>query len=114
MAMTVGEVLRRADSLRPRSVAASLDGESLTFADVHRRANQTAHALAGVGIVEGDRIASWTDISLRALGVFFGAARLGSAYAPLNPSLSPEEAMTVLSYLRPRVLVLDDTHVAPG
>ncbi|HSS10759.1 MAG TPA: class I adenylate-forming enzyme family protein, partial [Acidimicrobiales bacterium] len=111
MVMTVGGILRRAANLSPRSIAATLDQESVTFADARRRANQAAHALAAVGVSDGDRVASWTDISLRALDVFFGAARLGSAYAPMNPSFSPHEARAVAEYLNPRVLVVDDNHM---
>jgi acyl-CoA synthetase (AMP-forming)/AMP-acid ligase II len=114
MSMNVGDVLRRAASLSPQSVAATLDHESVTFSDAHRRANRTAHGLAKLGLRRGDRVASWTDISLRAVDVFFGVARLGGAYAPINPSLSPGETMAVAAYLQPRALIVDDDHVTPG
>jgi acyl-CoA synthetase (AMP-forming)/AMP-acid ligase II len=67
--------------------------------------------LSGLGLTEDDRVASWTDISLRSLDVFFAAARLGAAYAPLNPSLSATEALDVMTYLRPRLLVSDRSHM---
>jgi fatty-acyl-CoA synthase len=111
MTLLVGRILQRAADLSPRSTAASLDEDSVTFGDVHRGANQVAHVLGGLGVADGDRIASWTDISLRSLDVFFAAARLGAAYAPLNPSLSLAEALDVMAYLRPRLLVCDPVHL---
>jgi fatty-acyl-CoA synthase len=111
MTLLVGRILERAAELSPRTVAASLDGDAVTFGQVHRAANQVAHVLSGLGVSADDRIASWTDISLRSLDVFFAAARLGAAYAPLNPSLSVAEATEVIAYLRPRVLVSDTAHL---
>jgi fatty-acyl-CoA synthase len=111
MTLLVGGILQRAADLSPRSVAATLGEQSVTFGEVHGRANQVAHVLHGLGVAEGDRIASWTDISLRSLDVFFAAARVGAAFAPLNPSLSLGETLEVVSYLRPRLLVTDRAHM---
>jgi acyl-CoA synthetase (AMP-forming)/AMP-acid ligase II len=109
--LLVGRILERAAALSPHSLAASLDGDTVTFGDVDRRANQMSAALRGLGVGGDDRIASWTDISLRSLDVFFAAARIGAAFAPLNPSLSGSEVMEVVSYLRPRLLVADPAHL---
>jgi fatty-acyl-CoA synthase len=109
--LLVGRILERAANLSPRTIAATLDQDAVTFDEVHRGANRVAQVLGGLGVSEGDRIASWTDISLRSLDVFFAAARLGAAYAPLNPSLSLAEALEVIAYLRPRVLVSDPAHM---
>jgi fatty-acyl-CoA synthase len=111
MTLLVGGILQRAADLSPRSVAATLGEQSVTFGEVHGRANQVAHVLHGLGVAGGDRIASWTDLSLRSLDVFFAAARLGAAFAPLNPSLSLGETLEVVSYLRPRLLVTDRAHM---
>lgn len=110
MTLLVGPILQRAADLSPRGVAASLDRESVTFADVHRGANRLAHVLNGLGVAPGDRIASWTEISLGSLEVFFAAARLGAAFAPLNPAFSFSEARDVITYLRPRLLICDPVH----
>ncbi len=111
MSLLVGRILRRAAELSPRSIAATLDQESVSFADVDADANRVARALSGHGIVAGDRLASWTDISLRSLDVFFAASRLGAAFVPLNPALSFAEARDVMTYLRPRLLLIDAGHL---
>jgi fatty-acyl-CoA synthase len=114
MALLVGEILRRAAALTPRSLAASLEADQASFGAVDQRADQVASAFLGLGIGAGHRIASWTDISLRDLDVFFGAARAGAAYAPMNPSLSFAEAVAVVEYLRARALLVDDAHLDAG
>ena len=83
----------------------------MTFGEVDRGANRTAWALRSLGVAEHDRVASWTDISLRSLHTFFAAARLGAAFAPLNPALSIAESLDVVAYLRPRLLVADHAHM---
>jgi acyl-CoA synthetase (AMP-forming)/AMP-acid ligase II len=81
---------------------------------VDRQANRTARTLAAAGVGDGDRVVSWTDISLRSLDTFFATARLGAAFAPLNPSLSAGEAEDVIGYLRPRLLIADVSHAEPA
>ena len=111
MTVLIGRILQRAAELSPRSIAATLDEASVTFADVDGGANRVAHVMSGHGVGPDDRIASWTDISLRSLDVFFAAARLGAAFAPLNPALSFSEAREVITYLRPRLFVTDAAHL---
>ncbi len=111
MTVLVGRILSRAAALSPRCIAATLDQESVTFADVDGGANRSARVLSGQGVLLGDRVASWTDISLRSLDVFFAAARLGAAFVPLNPAFSLAEARDVMTYLRPRVLLTDAGHL---
>jgi fatty-acyl-CoA synthase len=111
MSVLIGRILQRAAELSPRSIAATLDEASVTFAEVDGGANQVAHVVSGHGVGPDDRIASWTDISLRSLDVFFAAARLGAAFAPLNPALSFSEAREVITYLRPRLFVTDAAHL---
>jgi acyl-CoA synthetase (AMP-forming)/AMP-acid ligase II len=109
--LLVGRILQRAADLSPASLAATLGQGRVTFGQVNRSANQIARALESLGVGQPQRIASWTDISLRSLDVFFGAARLGAAYTPLNPSFSVAEALRVVAYLRPQVLVTDPAHM---
>jgi fatty-acyl-CoA synthase len=112
MTLLVGDILQRAAGLSPRALAASLGEMSVTFEEADHGANQVAHVLHSLGVGENHRIVSWTDISLRSLDIFFAAARVGAAFAPLNPSLSLAEALEVTAYLRPRLLVSDPAHMA--
>ena len=80
--LLVGRILRRAAGLSPRSIAATLDDESVTFADVDGGANRVAHVLSGHGVGPGDHIASWTDISLRLARCFLRRRPVGRRLRP--------------------------------
>ena len=110
MALLLTDVLACAAAGSPHQVAVTLGDESLTFAQVQARANRAANALAGGGVVRGDRLAWWSDIDLRGVDLYFACGRLGAAFAPLNPAFGTDEARSVLEYLRPRALVVDAAH----
>jgi fatty-acyl-CoA synthase len=54
-------------------------------------------------------VAWWCRPDLRSLAGFAGAARIGAAFVPLNPALSPDEAGRLLEYVKPSLLVAEDT-----
>ncbi|MCW3843361.1 acyl--CoA ligase [Micromonospora yasonensis] len=107
MELLIGDIIRQAARMAPAATAATLAGDRVTFRDLDERANRAANALAGLGVRRGDRVAWWTAPTLGTLDGFLGCARLGAAFAPINPTLSPGELAAVLSYLDPRLLVTD-------
>jgi fatty-acyl-CoA synthase len=52
----------------------------------------------------------WCDLSLRNLDVYIGAVRLGATFVPLNPAFSMGEALDMVQYVRPHLLVADGKH----
>ncbi|MDT0530556.1 AMP-binding protein [Micromonospora sp. DSM 115977] len=107
MSLLIGEIVRLTARMTPTAVAATLCGRRITFGELDRQANRTAHALAGLGVRAGDRVAWSTAPTLRTLDGFLGCARLGAVFVPVNPALSATEAEAVLAYLEPRLLVTD-------
>jgi fatty-acyl-CoA synthase len=114
MALLVGNVLRHAARHAPDRLAATLDEEQLTFAELEERSNRVGHTLAARGVGYGDRVAWWGDTSLDALPVFFALAKLGAVFAPVNARLSAAEAAEVAGYARPRLLIVDDERTEPA
>jgi acyl-CoA synthetase (AMP-forming)/AMP-acid ligase II len=114
MDLLIGDILRNAARAVPDRLAATLGEGRVTFADLDREGNRHAHALAGLGIGYGDRIAVWNDTCLEALPLFAGAAKLGAVYAPVNARLSAGEAQPIVRYARPTALVVDDAHADGG
>ncbi len=104
----VSRILENAADVAPGAVAATLDDDVLTFADIEREANSTAHAMLQSGIRRGDRVLWWSDTSLPAIGVFAAAAKVGAVFAPLNARASLEEVIPVAELARPK-LVLGDS-----
>ncbi len=106
----VGAFSDRAADLNPAQLAATLGSDRVTFGGIRDRSRRTAHALRGMGVIPGDRLAWWTDTSLRSLDLYVAAAKVGVAFCPLNPTLGAVEMGEILQYLNPRVLLSDVIH----
>lgn len=91
----------------PNALAASLDERTVTFAEVDKAANAMARALHVLGVERGSRILFQAEMALDHLAFFFATQRLGAAFVPVNPALSPEEIRPIAAYIRPDLLVLD-------
>jgi acyl-CoA synthetase (AMP-forming)/AMP-acid ligase II len=108
--LLIGEMLAQAARVAPRALAATLDGDTLTFGELDERANRVAHGLAGLGVGHGDRILWWSDTTLEAVPVFGALAKLGAVFAPLNARASADELVAVVQYARPRLLLAGRSH----
>ena len=108
--LLVGDVVRHAARVTPRALAATFGDAELTFAELDARANRTARVLAGLGVGHLDRLAWWGETSLEVMPIFAAAAKLGAAFAPVNARLGAAEAAEVVSYAKPRLLVVDEAH----
>ncbi len=112
--MRVDEIVRDAALVRGPATCATAGDEALTFAELERQANRMANTLLALGLGPGDRLAWWSDLDLRALGLFVGAARVGVAFAPIDPRAPEDEAARVLALLGPRVVVADQARAEPA
>ena len=108
----VGDIVRHAARATPQALAATLGDDEVTFAALDARSNQIARALAGRGIGVGDRVAWWGETSLDAMPIFNALARLGAAFMPVNARLGADEAVDVLEYAKPHLLIADEAHAA--
>ena len=112
MGLLIGDVIRHAALVAPDDLAATLGDDELTFAQVDQRANQLVRVLAGLGVEHQDRVAWWSETTLDAMTVFAALAKLGAIFMPVNARLGESEAAEVVSYAKPRLLIVDTAHVA--
>jgi fatty-acyl-CoA synthase len=110
MALLIGESIRRAAKVTPRTLAATLGDDKIDFATLEARTNQIAHVLRGMGIGHGDRVVWWGETSLEALPIFGAMAKLGAVFAPLNARYGAAEAERVAGYARPSLVIADVAH----
>ncbi|MEZ0112508.1 amino acid adenylation domain-containing protein [Catenulispora sp. EB89] len=96
----------------PDAVAAELDGEMLTYAQLNARANQIARRLreagAGPEILVGVAMAP----SIERLAVLLGIMKAGSGYVPLDPALPAERLSYMMSDTAMPVVVADEAGAA--
>ena len=67
------------------------DGSVWTHAHLLARAAGFAHALTGLGLVPGDRLAAQIDKSADALALYAACAQAGLVFLPLNPGYTAPE-----------------------
>jgi fatty-acyl-CoA synthase len=112
--LLVGSIFDNAARAVPGRLAAALDGATLTFGALDRRANQAARALRRMGVGHGDRVVVWSATSLDTLPCFVALAKLGAVFAPIGSMLGTDEAFDMLTTARPALLAVDAAREADG
>jgi fatty-acyl-CoA synthase len=83
-----------------------------TYADLDRRTNQLAAALAGMGIAKDDRVALLAPNCAEYFELQFACGRLGAIMLPLNWRLTVPELEYILGDATPRLLIHDKAFAA--
>lgn len=96
------EQVRRASEDR---VAVVFEGESLTYGQLNRRANQLAHRLLSLGVGPGTLVGLWLDRSLDLVIGILGILKAGAGYVPLDLANPSERIAFVIEDTKLRFLV---------
>jgi acyl-CoA synthetase (AMP-forming)/AMP-acid ligase II len=107
MELLIGDMFRSAARAAPDRPAAALGDAVITFGDIDASANRLARVLQGRGLGRGARVVVVAATSLEVVQLFAALAKLGAVFAPMNPTLSVEEATDTASAARPSLLVVD-------
>jgi acyl-CoA synthetase (AMP-forming)/AMP-acid ligase II len=81
---------------RPDHLAVICEGREVTYAELHRRSNQTAHALLAEGLSRGARVAYLGRESEYYFDIALGCAKSGTVLVPINWRLTSREVDHVL------------------
>ncbi len=81
---------------RPDQLAIICEGREVTYAEFHRRSNQTAHALLAEGLRRGARVAYLGRESEHYFDIALGCAKSGTVLVPINWRLTAREVDHVL------------------
>ncbi|WP_227871214.1 long-chain fatty-acid--CoA ligase [Corynebacterium provencense] len=104
---TVLEYGRRVHAASTVTTYRGMSSEQYTFAALGSRAAALAHALAGLGVKTGHRVATMMPNTAEHLEVLFGAGSMGAVFQPLNPYLMGDQIVHVVNHADDRVIVLD-------
>lgn len=86
MIYLLSQILDSAAQRVPNREAFRCEGESLTYAELWRRANGLALWLVENGVKRGDRVGLYLSKSLESAIAIYGIWKAGAAYVPLDPS----------------------------
>lgn len=94
--MNIGTLLTRHARYRPDHLAVVFEEQRLTFRAFNQRVNRLAHALAGLGLTKGDKLAVILPNCLELLEIYWACAKTGIVVVPLSPLLRGPGLITLL------------------
>jgi long-chain acyl-CoA synthetase len=89
----------------PEAVATIFFGATLTYQELDREANRFAHALAGLGVLPGDRVAIHLPNSPQLVICLYGALKAGAIATMICPLYEKRELSFQLNNSGARVMV---------
>ncbi|MGY2372711.1 amino acid adenylation domain-containing protein, partial [Pseudomonas sp. SDO528_S397] len=103
--LTIHQRFESQVALYPHALAAVYQGQSLTYAELNRQANQLAHQLIELGVQPDDRVAICARRSLEMLVGLVAILKAGACYVPIDPA-HPQERIAYLLQDSAPVVVL--------
>jgi non-ribosomal peptide synthetase component F len=88
--LTVVDLFEAQVDRTPEATAVVFEGESLSYAQLDKQANQVAHALIKQGIQPDTLVGLCVPRSLEMVVGLLGILKAGGAYVPLDPDYPPE------------------------
>jgi acyl-CoA synthetase (AMP-forming)/AMP-acid ligase II len=80
-----------------------------TYRDCHRRSRRIAHALQGLGVRMGDRVATLAWNGYRHMELYYGVSGSGAVLHTINPRLHPEQIAYIANHAEDQYLFFDLT-----
>ncbi|MFJ5362464.1 amino acid adenylation domain-containing protein, partial [Pectobacterium sp. CHL-2024] len=96
----------------PDAIAVIFEEQSLSYAELNRRANQLAHRLLTLGIKPDDRVALCVERSLEMVVGLMGILKSGAAYVPLDPTYPTERLAYMINDAKPVALLTQADQIA--
>ncbi|HEX2269376.1 MAG TPA: amino acid adenylation domain-containing protein [Pyrinomonadaceae bacterium] len=93
----------------PAAVAVVGENESLTFAELNRRANQLAHYLRSAGVGPEVAVAVALGRSVEMIVALLGILKAGGAYVPLDPSYPQTRRAFMLEDVGARLILTQES-----
>ncbi|TMC76173.1 MAG: AMP-dependent synthetase [Chloroflexi bacterium] len=94
--MDISRVLAKHARHRPDHLAVVFGERRVGYRDFDRRTNRVANAFGALGVVKGDKVATFLSNSLELLEVYWAAAKIGAVVVPLSPLLRGKGLSTLL------------------
>jgi fatty-acyl-CoA synthase len=108
--MNIAWWVQRWSELHPDKTAVIFEGECISYASLHQRANKTSCWLQAVGIEKGDRVAVMLNNGIEFIEIFLACSRLGAIFVPLNFRVSARELDYYIRNSRPRLFIYAQTY----
>jgi amino acid adenylation domain-containing protein len=91
----------------PEKVALVCQAQRVTFADLDRRSNALAHALAARGVCRGDRVLVFADNTVEVVIAFWAVLKANAVVSVVNPLTKADKLTYLLNDCRAKALITD-------
>jgi amino acid adenylation domain-containing protein len=105
----VHDILEAVAQEHAHSIAVEFEGRSLTYAELHARANQLARTLRRHGVQREVLVGVCMERSLEMEIALLGVLKAGGAYLPLDVSFGPGRIQYVLEEAGAKVLITQES-----
>ncbi len=109
--LNLGEILRVNAVKFPQQVAFCDSSRNFTFPQTNLRVNRLANALAGLGVVKGDKVSCFMENSIEICELYLACAKLGAVINPINFRLVGPEVEYIVNNADAKVMMVDDEFV---
>ena len=109
--VNLGDLLVRSAARSPNHLAVVDDAFRLSYRDLNRWVNRTAHGLAALGYCRGDALALMSTNRAEFLVTYFACAKLGLVCVPINLFWRQSELAYVLDHAHARGIVVEQASV---
>lgn len=92
----------------PHTAAVTYDGQSLSYAELNRRANRLARYLRAAGVGPDQLVGICVERGLEMVVGLLGVLKAGGAYLPLDPDYPPERLAYMLKDASPTVVLTQE------
>jgi amino acid adenylation domain-containing protein len=103
--LSVAELVAAQAAATPNAIALMARGESITYGELDKRANQLANYLIALGVGPETIVGLCLDRSPESVMCALAVLKAGGAYLPLDPAYPSERVLFMLNDARPRVLI---------
>jgi len=105
------EFLAITSAVCPDRTAIIFEGKKFSFNELNERANRLANALAGLGINNGDRVAILQVNCNQYVEAYYGVAKSGVIFVPLNFRAKKDELIHMLNHSETNTLLVGERYV---
>ncbi len=109
--MNIAWWVQRWSELYPEKTAVFFEEQTISYQELHRRADRASCWFQSLGIEKGDRVACMMTNCPEFLEVFLACSRLGAIFTPVNFRLAQPELDYTLRNSRPRLFVFSEKYI---
>ncbi|OZI10771.1 AMP-dependent synthetase [Bacillaceae bacterium SAS-127] len=106
--VALGDIIRRSANRFPEKLALIEGEKQLTYRELDEETNRFANYLLESGLQKGETVATICGNSWQFIVAIFGIQKAGLIWVPINPGISTDEKLYILTEVKAKLLIGDE------